>query len=434
MDKNFLYNPVHRIFIMLGSKCNMRCKYCLQQCQELPELPQKINPDIFDFIEECIRRNPKDEKNITITFFGGEPTIYFDKIKEIVETLKKRGATEDLRFGIISNGKAITKDIVEYINENDITVSVSWDGPNTDKTRNVDVLKKNKDNIMDIELLALSSVISSKAYPIEVMKSTQKLFDEYYELHGHPLSTFFEFIVDTGISETGLIYGVDYERIEKEFYKLMEDMISSEHDTGKEVTYSWMNNFFHRIVEDQSTILDIENTPCGNGYDILNMDLDGNLYSCHNIFEPIGNIYMRYIQYIKKIIESDHTIDNIKDCVGCVAFPFCKGGCKLLERDSRAKRAYCDIRIAAAHGMRHAIRDYLCKKDDLNLTKIEADHILDEYKKKNIENKLSADEKEHYKKLKELYKNSFAYDKSVEEAQEKKRYIEQVMERLGDVK
>lgn len=425
--KNFLYNPVRRIFIMLGSRCNMHCRYCLQQCQIPPELPQEINPDIYDFIEECIRRNPEDDKYISVTFFGGEPTLYFDKIKVIVDEMKRRDVT-DLGFGIISNGKAITEDMVSYFNKNNISVSVSWDGPNTKDTRYIDVFEKNKDVIMDLDYLALSSVISAKAYPKEVMKASQKLFDEYYELHKYPLSSFFEFIVDTGISDASLIYDVDYDRIEKEFYELMEEMISSDHDTGKEVTYSWMNNFYHDIVECGATVLDIEMTPCGNGYDVINIDLDGNLYSCHNIFEPIGNINMPYIQYIKKIIKEDNTIKNLEGCVGCVAFPFCKGGCKLLEPGSEAKKAYCNIRIAAAHGMRHAIRDYLCKKDDLGLTKIEADRALKALKGRDLD----PTEKEHYEKLKELYAKSFVYDKAKEEKQEKIRTLEVIKKLKGE--
>ena len=70
---------IKRITIILGKSCNLKCKYCIQHSTKntIKDSPN-INPDIYSFIEKFSKKN-----SLTIRFVGGEPLLYFNKMKDI---------------------------------------------------------------------------------------------------------------------------------------------------------------------------------------------------------------------------------------------------------------------------------------------------------------------------------------------------------------
>jgi len=82
---------------------------------------------IIDF---ALSKAQKDEK-IQIGFFGGEPLIEFELIKKIVMFAKKHPSfkTNQTSFSITTNGTILTERILEFFLENNISPSISCDGP-----------------------------------------------------------------------------------------------------------------------------------------------------------------------------------------------------------------------------------------------------------------------------------------------------------------
>src|SRR5574344_1800992 len=161
---------VNTIFIILGTGCNMNCKYCLQH----PLITErkaidKINEDIFIFLSNILKNN---KNGIHIQFFGGEPLIYFKNLKYIVEKLYDLNFdNKQFSFGIISNGKAITDEMVDFLNDRNIPITISWDGRNVEKTRKYDVFanKELKEKIFKLKFLGVSAVLSSYTYPKDIL-------------------------------------------------------------------------------------------------------------------------------------------------------------------------------------------------------------------------------------------------------------------------
>ena len=351
--RKFLRRYTDTIFIMLGSNCNLHCRYCLQQCQDIPQLPKEINPDIFDFIRECCEENGEDGDPILLQFYGGEPLIYFDKIREVVEQTKYMNVV----YSVISNGRALTEEMVEFFNYYRFNVSISWDGPNVRKTRKFDVMKENGENIMKLNCLCLSAVISAESYPKEVLASFEEKDKEYHKLHpDRHISTNLDYIFDTGIADKALIDGIDYDRMKQEAYELTVEFIEAK-KKGKDdlPKYAWQRNHFYSVgsfyENNEQETLDIRSACCTNGYKILNMDLDGNLYFCHNIFEPAGSIYSIASDYFKNITLNDNATKIRTSCNDCVAVSMCYGGCKLLVPGSKEKDSFCKIRQAIVGGV-----------------------------------------------------------------------------------
>jgi len=109
------------IFV-LTTKCNLNCHYCYSITQNKPLSMQR--GDTIKILEKNIRA---DSKYIFINFFGGEPTLKMDLIKETVEYLKKEVKDKSVFFRISTNGLLNSEDL-DYLIDNNFHIGVSSDG------------------------------------------------------------------------------------------------------------------------------------------------------------------------------------------------------------------------------------------------------------------------------------------------------------------
>ena len=104
-----------RVLIKLGNKCNHSCSYC--HASKNKEFG--FNRDILAFL--------KNMELGKVGFGGGEPLMYFDKIKEIVEYLDNIS----IFYKFTTNGSLLTEDIVRFLNVHGFAVGISYDGTDT---------------------------------------------------------------------------------------------------------------------------------------------------------------------------------------------------------------------------------------------------------------------------------------------------------------
>lgn len=316
---------IHKIYVMLGSKCNMDCRYCMQHTLvKTPLPPQKASGKFYDFIEKAHKQNSK----LGICFFGGEPLVYYKTIHEIVEKLP------NLKYSIITNGKAITDEMVAFFNEHNISVTVSWDGYNVKETRryNVFSVPSLKHRILRINSLALTAVCSAYCYPVDILDSFESIDRIYCPIHDRHIGINIDTIFDAGLMDKSLI-DIDYGRVRREIRYICDKFVSS-------APYAY-TRFIEQELRRAGKYKGY--CYCGNGYTVINLDLDGNLYECHNVSNPIGTVDGNIFEYFKNVLECDATRERIQSrCKDCIALPLCKGGCKLM----RNLDDYCKLKRA----------------------------------------------------------------------------------------
>lgn len=105
-----LKNNFYRIYIKLGSDCNLHCKYCHAEHKEII-----FNPAILPIIQQLGVKE--------VTFGGGEPLLYWNTIKEIVAYLGN-----SIHYRMVTNGTLFTEEIVNFINQYNFFVGISLDG------------------------------------------------------------------------------------------------------------------------------------------------------------------------------------------------------------------------------------------------------------------------------------------------------------------
>lgn len=121
--------PVFGISLNVAQLCNLSCIYCYGVDGEYGEKGLMKEETAFTAIDWLIE-NSLDLPQVSITFFGGEPLLNFGLIKKVVEYAKKRCAEHNKEpfFNMTTNGTLLTDEINQFINENNFSVMVSFDG------------------------------------------------------------------------------------------------------------------------------------------------------------------------------------------------------------------------------------------------------------------------------------------------------------------
>lgn len=355
----YLRRNINTIFLMLGNSCNMNCAYCLQHPLVHKPLTREVNPEIYDFLEEVAKENTRP---LHLQFYGGEPLLYFKTIQEVVAELQKRKL--NMTFGIITNGRALTDEMVRFFHAHHFSVTISWDGPHVMETRGYDLFSvpETRERILALEHLCLSAVLSAKAYPREVLQAFQKISEEYSAIHGYQIAVNLDEIMDTGLPKKNLL-DIDYSRVKREMTAMALQFLDG---FGKRVPpdryteEAYIRQLFGSLKDFYLTgkgKWDRYTAACGNGLTVLNLDLQGNLYPCHNTSRKAGTIHDGYFSYLQRILAGDHTHEYRKECLSCTALAFCQGGCKLVG-DKARKESYCRLKRAVFTPVLIAIQQY----------------------------------------------------------------------------
>ena len=349
----YLKNTVQTIFVVLGKGCNFNCRYCMQNETQKSGIvyPTEINEDIYEFIKEI---GENQDKPLYVHFYGGEPLLYKDKLKTITKRLY---GSKNILFSVITNGSLIDEEMVQFFNDYNFAVNISWDGKFSSKTRKRNVFEENKENLLKINSLGIAAVISAATPLDELLDSMQELANEYRDKTGHTPRVILDEIFDMDIVDRSLL-DVDYEKystisrnIAKECLDIKTNKIKLTREEFEQKYWAKMS-FFDKVYGNiQRYAMRPDNcvyymVHCCNGVEVLSLDLEGNLYSCHNCDIKIGTIYSDFVCYLDNLVKNDNTrYFYEKYCKDCPVYPACRGGCKLILEKAR-NETYCNMKKA----------------------------------------------------------------------------------------
>ena len=134
--------------VILTTECNLQCRYCFgESLDDFEEgfseievdydLPSKIKYNV-DLLEKFCRKDP----DCVLTFYGGEPLLCADKIKQVMDTVSPR------HFMIQTNGLLLDKLEPNYLNRfHTILVSIDGEEALTDYYRGNGTFRKVTNNL-----------------------------------------------------------------------------------------------------------------------------------------------------------------------------------------------------------------------------------------------------------------------------------------------
>lgn len=133
--RDFLESNLNQLVLELTEECNMRCTYCvfsgsysLNRNHGKNMMTRETALKAVDFfLNRC---KIGDDKNLpSITFYGGEPLLKSDLIKIVTEHIRNKKATGKIRCSFTTNGVLLTPETVRFLEQNNISITISIDGP-----------------------------------------------------------------------------------------------------------------------------------------------------------------------------------------------------------------------------------------------------------------------------------------------------------------
>ena len=200
---------IKKLVFNVGTNCNKSCKYCLRKFNTIDNIPQKPTTEL----KEWIKKNYY--KFFRIVVLGGEPLLYLNSVKELFECVPK-----EMFKCIITNGTLVDKEFVNYVNNNNIHVSVSYDGAFSKYGRGYDVFETNLENIKSINNLMIETTFTAKNINI---LGTYKYIAE--KLDRTDFSYVINTYIDNGTNDCDEFKdGFDYEKFRKELVEYIKFM------------------------------------------------------------------------------------------------------------------------------------------------------------------------------------------------------------------
>lgn len=337
---------LNQLVLEITRQCNLNCRYCSASGKYADHETSQIHMNsatwrqAVDFF--CQRTDSYQEP--FITFYGGEPLLKFDVIKEIVEYVNSRYKDKKYNFNLTTNGTVLNKKIYNFFVENDFSVMVSLDGLKevNDRYRlfkngrgtfkrimnNLEFMKKQNPEYFyrQVSIACVFSPPFDKRDEIINFFSSQAVFDKIRENMRSNLVDTREtsFIEDFGLEEDmAALQNIEEKDIERIKEKILGNRLSSL-TIEKNKIYSILYNLSRRHKKGLRKQVQPLGA-CHIGLKRVFIRPDGSFYICERSGKEykIGSLDTGFdyhqIAHYYTVLE-----DKLKDCRNCWAQLFCE--------------------------------------------------------------------------------------------------------------
>jgi len=356
---------VKALCLHIAHDCNLACRYCFAEEGEYHGRRALMSYEVGKKALDFLIANSGSRRNLEVDFFGGEPLMNWQVVKDLVKYGREQEKLHDknFRFTLTTNGVLLNDEIMEFCNKEMANVVLSIDG----RKEVHDFMRPFRKGAgsYDLVMPKFKKFAESRNqqkyyvrgtfthYNLDFSKDVLHFADEGFE----------QISVEPVVAPETEAYAIkkeDIPQILEEYDKLAAEMVKREKE-GRGFT------FFHYM-------LDLSGGPCvykrlsgcGSGTEYLAVTPWGDLYPCHQ-FVGIEKYLMGNVD---EGITRPEIIDEFKccnvytkeKCKNCFAKFYCSGGCAAnsynfhgtiqdaydIGCELQRKRVECAIMIKAA--------------------------------------------------------------------------------------
>ncbi len=272
-----------------------------------------------------------DQKRVHHTFFGGETLHNFKVLQSALTYAKERAQVlgKEVDASLTTNATLLREEIIDWMIENDIGVTVSMDGAREqqDELRVFSngmgsydlIVPKVKELLRRHTSRPIGARVTLTKNNLKVREIYRHLKEElgFYEVGFAPVTTSWQ--RDYAIQNEGFEYMLE------EFQALAQEFLA----TSLEGRHHGFSNVRDTLDEIHKGVA--KAYPCGAGIGLLGVATDGDVALCHRFAgsdtHKLGTVaggidHARQDDYLLK-----HHIANKTDCATCWARSLCAGGC-----------------------------------------------------------------------------------------------------------
>ena len=354
---------VKALCLHIAHDCNLACKYCFAEEGEYHGRRALMSYEVGKKALDFLIANSGNRHNLEVDFFGGEPLMNWQVVKDLVAYGREQEKIHDkhFRFTVTTNGVLLNDDVQEFVNKEMDNVVLSLDGRKevNDRMRPFRNGKGSYDLIVP-KFQKLAESRHQEKYYIRGTFTRNNLDFSNDILHFADLG-FKQMSIEPVVGDESDPYAIrkeDLPQIMEEYDKLAKIMIEREKE-GKGF------NFFHFMIDlDGGPCVAKRLSGCGSGTEYLAVTPWGDLYPCHQ-FVGKEEFLMGNVDDGKPEIADDFRSCNVyskEKCRNCFAKFYCSGGCMAnsynfhgtihdcyeIGCEMQRKRVECAIMIKAA--------------------------------------------------------------------------------------
>ncbi len=322
---------VKALCLHVAHDCNLGCKYCFAEEGEYHGrraiMSYEVGKKALDFLIE----NSGNRRNLEVDFFGGEPLMNWEVVKQLVAygRSREKEAGKNFRFTLTTNGMLMTDEVIDFLNKEMANVVLSIDGRKevNDRMRPTRNGKGSSYDIIMPKFKKFAKLRGDKSYYIRGTFTRYNLDFANDVLHFAD-EGFDEISVEPVVASPDEDYAIqkedlpqilaEYDRLAKEYVKRRKE--------GRGFT------FFHFMIDlSQGPCVAKRLSGCGSGTEYLAVTPWGDLYPCHQFVGQeeflLGNVDEGIVN---TAVRDEFKACNVyaKDaCKDCFARFYCSGGC-----------------------------------------------------------------------------------------------------------
>ena len=321
---------VKALCLHVAHTCNLNCSYCFasqgKYHGDRALMSFEVGKRALDFLIE----HSGKRRNLEVDFFGGEPLMNWDVVKDLVKYARsvEKEHGKNFRFTLTTNGVLIDDDVIEFSNKEMSNVVLSLDGRKEihDRLRVDYAGNGSYDRIVP----KFKKFVESRGGKNYYMRGTFT--------HANPDFTkdvfhmadmgFTELSMEPVVCAEGDPAGLTKEDIEtvKEQYEILADEMLRRQQEGRPFT------FYHYMLDlTEGPCIYKRISGCGSGTEYMAVTPWGDLYPCHQFVGEesykLGNIWDGVTNTALREEFRACNAYSRPECKDCWAKLYCSGGC-----------------------------------------------------------------------------------------------------------
>ncbi|WP_373079847.1 His-Xaa-Ser system radical SAM maturase HxsB [Fusobacterium varium] len=339
-NKNYLFSRTKLHIFALTNKCNLGCIYC-QAKSSNSKNKMMSREDALKFVNIALSSS---EQNLDFEFQGGEPTLNFQRLKDIFYYSEKNKNDKIIKYNLVTNLYSISDKEIDFLVDNNISISTSIDGNSQIHNFNrISLCNNSFENLKANFLKIKNKYIEKNLTPnIGAIQTTTKKSLPYAK---EIIDTFLELGLDgiflRPLSPIGNSI-LNWNKIgytPEEFLKFYKEVLAYIINLNKNGISFKENNtvlFLKRIFQnDKLNYMELR-SPCGAVIGQMAYNYDGNIYSCdegrmlkelEDESFKIGNSNSNFNELIEnpisKSLLASSCLEAIPSCQSCAYQPYC---------------------------------------------------------------------------------------------------------------
>lgn len=356
---------VKALCLHIAHDCNLACRYCFAEEGEYHGRRALMSFEVGKKALDFLIANSGSRRNLEVDFFGGEPLMNWEVVKQLVEygRSKEQEYNKKFRFTLTTNGVLLNDEIMEYCNREMSNVVLSLDGREA-VNDNMRPFRNGKGSygLIVPKFQKFAKQRADMDYYVRGTFTRHNLDFSEDVLHFADLG-FEKMSVEPVVAPPEDEYAIreeDLPKIMEEYDKLAVEYIKR-HREGRGFT------FFHFMLDlSQGPCVAKRLSGCGSGTEYLAVTPWGDFYPCHQFVGQeeflLGNVDTGVTG---TAIRDEFKLCNVyakEKCRDCYARFYCSGGCAAnsynfhgsitdtydIGCEMQKKRIECAIMIKAA--------------------------------------------------------------------------------------